>query len=85
MSWAPLLLLSLSQLERSSMHIISSVQRYYYLLTVNLLLYFCFQVQDKIAVEGLKLKDFANPAYGKSHWFMPLTYHGDKEVCSIPL
>ena len=24
--------------------------------------------------------EFANPAYGKSHWFMPLTYHGNKEV-----
>ena len=23
---------------------------------------------------------FHNPKYGSSHWFMPLTFHGDKEV-----
>ena len=30
--------------------------------------------------EGMKNKIFENPGYGKSNWFMPLTYHGDGEV-----
>lgn len=29
---------------------------------------------------GTKSKQFQNPNYGKSNWFMPLTFHGDGEV-----
>ena len=30
--------------------------------------------------QGVNNKIFENPAYGKSHWFMPLKFHGDGEV-----
>ena len=34
----------------------------------------------KIAEEGIKTKEFLNPKYGQSNFFMPLKYHGDGEV-----
>jgi hypothetical protein len=38
------------------------------------------QLQMKIAEEGIKTKEFLNPKYGQSNFFMPLKYHGDGEV-----
>lgn len=28
---------------------------------------------------------FSNKSYGQSHWFQPLTFHGDAEVSSISM
>lgn len=39
------------------------------------------QVAEDVAVDGKDSKVFANPKYGSSNWFMPLSYHGDAEVC----
>ena len=38
------------------------------------------QLQMQIAEEGMKTKEFVNPKYGQSNFFMPLKYHGDGEV-----
>jgi hypothetical protein len=35
---------------------------------------------QRVKMEGVKNKIFENPGYGKSHWFMPLKYHGDGVV-----
>jgi NADH dehydrogenase (ubiquinone) Fe-S protein 4 len=39
------------------------------------------KTMEKVKAEGgTKSKEFNNPKYGNSNWFMPLTYHGDGEV-----
>jgi len=38
------------------------------------------RIVEELAADGIRSTEFKNPDYGKSNWFMPLTYHGDKEV-----
>lgn len=38
------------------------------------------RVAEVVAMDGKHSKEFSNPKYGASNWFMPLTYHGDAEV-----
>lgn len=38
------------------------------------------KVAKQVKLEGQNTKIYNAPGYGKSNWFMPLTYHGDREV-----